>query len=330
MTNSEKYLIVKGAGGGGIGDRLRCVLSGIAYAKLTGRVLYVDWSDGKLVHDSRNVFNELFELKNIQSVQDCPQFDDVYPLAWKGRLNESLHKLYTEFDPHGWDRKAALKQFSFDQSCLDYSNQVLVMWDFDQFSQIASALNQKSSLDFACQLAGEHIAASPSIAEQVNEFFSQNFLVNEKVIAAHIRATTEFDEIKSSVQIYQYIKAIKRHTNYSADKIFLATDNSSVEEIINQKFPGIVKTRKKWFAQPGERIHFNDDCPDPEAALVDAAVEMFLLARSDFLIYQQNSSFGMAAHILSLASKQNITPLFAKPSLMSQVGKKLSGFRGPN
>ncbi len=327
MTCTEKYLIVKGAGGGGLGDRLRCVLSGIAYAKLTGRILYIDWSDGKLVQEHRNVFNELFELKNIQFVQDCPESDDVFPLVWKGRLNESLHTLYTEFDPDGWDRAAALKRFSFNQSRLDYPNQVLVMWDFDQFSELTTLSKQPSSLGFACQLAAEHIAASPFIEHKVNEFYDQNFLTDEKVIAVHIRATKEFDQHKSSVQIDQYTKAIKRHIKQSADKIFLATDNSSVESVISQQFPGSVKTRKKWFAQPGERIHFNDDCPDQETALIDAAVEMFLLAKSDFLIYQQNSSFGMAAHILSKTSQKNITPLFAKQSFINQVRKKLSVFR---
>ena len=325
MNSKPKYLIVKGAGGGGIGDRLRCVLCGIAYAKLTNRTIYVDWSDGKLIPEYRNVFDDLFELKNINSIEHCPEVEDVFPTVWKGRLNESLHTLYTEFDPQGWNRVEALKRFSFDQTRLDYSNQVLVMWDFDQFDSVARLSNQQQSLKFARQLASKHIVSSQFIAQQIKEFCNKQFLVNEKIIGVHIRATSEFDVLKQSVQINQYIKAIDGFLKHSANKIFLATDNSSVENKINEEFQGLVITRDKWFAQPGEKIHFNQDCPDPQTALNDAAVEMFLLAQSDFLIYQQNSSFGMAAHILSHADEKNIMPLFTRKNLKNRIRNKMTG-----
>ncbi len=324
MNSQTKYLIVKGAGGGGIGDRLRCVLCGIAYAKLTNRTLFVDWSDGKLIPEFRNVFFDLFQLKNIDFIEDCPEVEDIFPAAWSGRLLESLHTLYTEYDPDGWDRAEALKRFSFDQTRLDYRNQALVMWDFDQFDQLTKFSNQHHPLEYAKQLVTEHVESSRFIERSVQEFCKREFLDEEQIIGVHIRATNEFNTLKNSVQLDQYIIAISDFFKRSANKIFLATDNSLVEKRIREEFADSVVTRNKWFAEPGQRIHFNDNCPDPQIALNDAVVEMFLLARSDFLIYQQNSSFGMAAHILSNANEQNIMPLFAKQSLKNKASNKIA------
>lgn len=324
-NSKQKYIIVKGAGGGGLGDRIRCVLSGVVYAKLTGRVLFVDWSDGKLIPDSRNIFNELFSFTDTNFVSKCPVSDDVWPLAWRGRLDESLDKLYTEFDPQGWDRKAALQKFSFNQTKLDYPAQTLVMWDFDQFADLA-CLSDNEPLKLAQQLTQKHLKPSVNIRTLIDDFKAKTFAKDEQTIGVHIRATNEFDLIKSSVSFDQYDDAVNRALKNTSSnvKIFLATDNVDVESALRQKFPDKVITRKKWFAKAGERLHLNDDCPEPERALIDALVEMLLLAECDYLIYQQNSSFGRCAHIFSEASEDRITPLFVRQSIRNRVKNKVS------
>ena len=42
---NKKYLIVKGSSGAGLGDKIRGLVVAILYAKLTNRIIYVDWND---------------------------------------------------------------------------------------------------------------------------------------------------------------------------------------------------------------------------------------------------------------------------------------------
>ena len=57
-------LIVKGSGGGGLGDRIRSAIVGIIYAKLSNRKIYIDWSDGVYGDKGNNIFYLLFDVKS--------------------------------------------------------------------------------------------------------------------------------------------------------------------------------------------------------------------------------------------------------------------------
>ena len=323
MKLNEKYLIVKGSGGGGLGDRLRCVLTAIAYAKLTDRCLYVDWSDGKLVADNRNVFFDLFALQDVKFTQTLPQSDDVYPATWRGRLGESLHTLYNELNSLKWDRKAAIDNFSFDQKFLDYPEQILVMWEFDQLTKLLDYYPQNTEQALMRDLADRHLSFEQKIVQSASQFQQKHFAANKTLIAVHIRATDEFKAQKDNVLLDQYKVQIKAFLNADPDncKLFLATDNSDIEKQLEIEYPQHIVTRDKWFAKAGDKLHFNDNCPDQFQALIDATVELYLLASTDYLIYQHNSSFGMSAHILSHAVEENIAALIPGQHTLDRVKK---------
>ena len=325
MDQNAQYLIIKGAGGGGLGDRIRCVLTALAYAKLSKRKIYVDWSDGRLISQQRNVFFDLFELNNIEHLKQLPQSDSVFPSLWQGRLGESLHRLYTEIDPTGWNRQLAIKTLSFDQSQLDYSAQTLVMWEFDQIEKIRSHYSHGSNIALLKDCARSHLSFSKVILDQAEEFLTQHGLIDENFIAVHIRATEEFFKQKDGVKLDQYVRQIKRYLSChdQLTRIFVATDNSEVENELRRLFPKQIVSRNKWFASPGEKIHFNDDCPDPEQALIDAVVEMCILAKAEYLIYQYNSSFGLSAHLLSMADEKNISALVPNSGIHQRLKAKL-------
>ena len=326
MDSKAKYLIVKGSGGGGLGDRLRSVLTAIIYAKLTNRIVYVDWTDGKLISQRRNVFYEYFQIKNIDFVTDCPDAEDVFPLSWQGKLDASLHELYQDSGWVGWDRQAAITQYSFDQRHLDYPQKVLVMWEFDQLSDFSYHYSKLSGNALMRNVAREFLTVKKVIADQVQIFRHQDSLEHESIIGVHIRATNEFMRQKNSVTLGQYvsqinhcIRVLKAENDKHQFSIFLATDNKEVERQLETKFPGRIRTREKWFAAPGEKIHFNDQCPDAEKSLNDAIVEICLLAESDYLIYQYNSSFGMMADYFFKADANNIFALLPGAGILSKV-----------
>lgn len=311
MSDHRKYLIVKGSGGGGLGDRIRSVLTAIVYAKLSNRTIYVDWSDGKLVEHHRNVFYNIFRLKNIAHTSSRPACNDVLPSAWRGKLDMSLHDLYEASGFSDWDRQAAIQRFSFDQSNLDYPNKILVMWEFDQFDRFSAFYSPKSGRCIMRDIVSEHLGFTEQITNEVQRFKQKAYSAGEAIIAVHIRATDEFKQQKNTVYLDKYVSRIKsclRASKHKA-KIFLATDNSEIERLMHLRFPGQLITREKWFAAPGDRIHLNRECPDADKSLRDAMIEICLLADSDYLIYQYNSSFGMFADFMFKSNAENIFKL---------------------
>jgi hypothetical protein len=90
-------LVVKGSGGGGLGDRLWSVLVAILYCRLSGRAIFVDWTDGLLAEQCINAFTKLFSIQGIEVMSDLPEEEvSIHPQAWRGRLRRSLHEVYVE------------------------------------------------------------------------------------------------------------------------------------------------------------------------------------------------------------------------------------------
>lgn len=87
-----KYVIHKGYQG--LGDRLQALSYTLEFARRTGRLLYVDWSDVQWGQgDPANGFGAYFEVcgdgvRMLRSLDEIPRGASVYPDAWKGRLAE--------------------------------------------------------------------------------------------------------------------------------------------------------------------------------------------------------------------------------------------------
>ena len=52
--NMDKYLVLKGCAG--IGNRFITLMKAIQYAKLSRRIIYVDWGDGMFDNVGNNIF----------------------------------------------------------------------------------------------------------------------------------------------------------------------------------------------------------------------------------------------------------------------------------
>src|SRR5574341_1361148 len=126
--NGNKFLLVKGIAG--LGNRILSALIGILYARLTGRRLLVDWSDHYYSNDGSNVFHRFFQCSLCSPTDEIPNTDSVSPRIWRGYLNESawnMRKRYGNINDLGTWQK-----FSIDLTKLDYQEDVLVMWTYDE------------------------------------------------------------------------------------------------------------------------------------------------------------------------------------------------------
>jgi hypothetical protein len=126
--NENKYLLVKGRAG--LGNRMLSALTGILYARLSGRRLIIDWSDYTYSDDGSNVFPRFFQCPLYDPTDEIPDTDSVSPGIWRGNLNESAIDLSNRYSN---DRGSEVwRKFSIDLKRLDYREDVVVMWAYTQ------------------------------------------------------------------------------------------------------------------------------------------------------------------------------------------------------
>ena len=320
--DDAKFIVVKGAGGGGLGDRVRAVLVAILYAKLSGRTLCVDWTDGVYGETGRNAFDELFSVHGIPFSRELPEECDPHPPAWRGRLAKSLDAIYVEDGAPPWSRSAAIQRYSFDFARLDHPARVLVSWDFDQLDALRPFLDEGSrslpheALERAVYRA--HLRPAPGIRRTALDLLAGTEAGRR--IGVHARSTLEFARQKGQVDVEQYFRAVDRIASRIAGptSVVLATDNADVEAAFRRRYASVIST-SKWFAEPGEPLHLNAACPDRGAAARDALVDLMLLSECPYLVTASNSSFSIVARIASVAEPAGHAVLSPKVPLVSRL-----------
>ncbi|MEZ5582514.1 MAG: hypothetical protein R3F37_06955 [Candidatus Competibacteraceae bacterium] len=322
----QQWVMVKGSGGGGLGDRLRAVLVGIAYARACGRGISVDWRDDVYAERGDNAFEHLFQIVGLS--YSPPQYLEcsasVFPPAWSGRLHKSMHAAYVEDGHPPWNRTEAIHRYSFDVTQHNHEQDVLVMWDFDQLPKLLGDRffnpNLLASDEFVAQVARQFIRPSRKIETQLDRLLPPSEAVR---IGVHVRETHEGVAQKGSIPLAAYWAVLDRWRQREKRwEIVLATDNSEVLSRFKERY-GAVIAHDKWFATPGASIHLNPSCPDKLQAAEDAALELSALARCNYLLVRQNSSFGMIAKWLSGLSSDHVCEL--SPSGRTLVQRIWSG-----
>jgi hypothetical protein len=103
-----------------------------------------------------------------------------------------------------------------------------------------------------------------------------------------------------------------------------------VLEALRSRYPQVV-SRPKWFAAPGEPLHLAPDCPDSFTMARDALLEMAMLARCDWLVSVDNSSYSIVARLMSQAPAARRITLTASGTLreraLQKVGRLLARAR---
>ena len=273
---SDKWLVLKASGGGGLGDSIKSLLVAAYYADLTNRVLVVDWRGSVYAEEGVDVFSYLFKLKNLKTQQPLPSSKDIYPDAWRGRLDKSLHEVYTQDGWDSWQRSKVIETYSFDLSKTDYDQAVLVMWEFDQVNALcqnqADLANPTDLYQAACK---KYLHFSDMFKAKLSPILAT---FTEPMLGVHIRATDEFNSNKGTLLPDTYLNAVNNQLKSKPDLgIFLATDNVSVQAWFKQHFPNVIIT-DKWFAEAGQPLHMNEQCPDVLLNVSDALLDIVLLS----------------------------------------------------
>lgn len=323
MNESPLYHVVK-ITSSGLGDAIKAVLAGALYCEVSKRTLIVDWRKSRYSNASENTFYHLFGLQNIPNIREIPNNKAVAPRAWQDRIQQSMHEVYTQDRRGLWNREEAINAYSIDFDKIDYPENITVSWDFDQVAKLLPHFpDYCATPELYRYAAKKFITVDASIHNTVAKITEQ---LPKSYLAAHIRATKEFDHNKGRVPFRRYLDLISDKLSNSQQAFFLASDNIDVQKTLTSTYPNLI-TFDKWFAPSGEALHLSSVCPDNLQNAKSALVDIMLLANSRALICNPNSCFSECAQYFSpLADQKMISALPAK-TLKNRIGQLVRRLR---
>ena len=264
MATSERTLTVYC--NGGLGNRLKVLLSGMVLAETTGRHFQMLWPRTPACVAS---FHSLFVNAWNVIAPEQNQLDGLpyYP----GWLGPELPDLLAETAPHlivghtSWLLRPAL-----------YPPHIL--------------------LEARCKQLYQELCLVPELSARVEEFRSRHF--RPVMVGVHVRRGDFIEQRPDAAgSAITTLAAVDRFLETSpAAGIFLATDDGAVNPYTGRK--RVKGIRKQFIRRYGERVVFTQprslDRRLPEAIL-DATVDLWLLRSSDYFVGTQGSSFSELA-----------------------------------
>jgi hypothetical protein len=290
-----KILLVKGISG--LGDRILCALTAALYARLSDRLLVVDWSDDAYSSDGTNAFHRFFLSGACEPGATIQHTDSVVPAIWRGRIHESAAALRSGYgalnDAQGW------RTFSIDLGRLDYDEEVAVLWTYgEELNPLLPHLDPPQPPGPAARAAllarvlADTLTLQPTIQERVDGFRREHFA--GRVIGVHVRYSDYRTALRRTLQ--QLETLLGRDPTC---RVFLSTDNIQIRRIFESRYGRVIST-PHWYAPiPGQALHFGAARPDPTATGIEALIDLYLLAACDDLIVDTSSSFARVATLLA-------------------------------
>ena len=315
---SPKLLVVKGLNG--MGDRMLSLGTGILYARLAGRSLFVDWTDPVYSDDGSNVFPRLFGCPGLAMRAEIPDTESVAPAFWRGELRTgaaALGRRHRDFAADSWRRA------SVDLARLDYEEDVAVMWTtYNHVGEMRAhfhgefaKLHDLDDAEIMGILLREDLVLDPEIRGRVERFRAQH--LRAPMIGVHVRYADH--RVRLRAILAQTTALLRRERDAG---IFLGTDNVEVKKLFDRLY-GRVVTTPHWYPPAGLKAHDNPACADRLENAREALVDLYLLAGCDYLVCDTSSSFARVAGHLSGIPSSRILDMKAKPKLDRHVRRKM-------
>lgn len=316
MEKNKKYIIVKGCAG--LGNRLYTLSWAIDYAVNSNRILLVDWRDGQFDVEGVNAFSHFFELKGVALQQieqiDLSKITSVYPAAWEGLIGTNV---YDNFEQATLSLKyipfklgTFFKKITFKAGYWKHLSNTNVKGISNLFKHNNFVRGEYLSIDRTEQMV-VFVDFSPLPKESIirknikprNETLMKiDHFVNEKGLAKdtvgiHIRYTDKKPD-KSFEKLYEEIDKVFR----KGMKLFLSTDNKDVISLLQAKYEQVIVYPKYLPEELNEGLHqwalYNGKDDLKSRMFEESIIDMWLLSRCEYLIYQKNSSFSNISSIL--------------------------------
>lgn len=268
---------------GGLGNRIRPLSSCYSLSLLTDRKLIIIWP-----YTTRC-------QANFDNLYDCGL--DVYPdtflsdIAGNSKVYGIPDAIYNERALFGKTELPNLVD-KIGATSTDYSENIRT----DSSDHIVIVTN--NFLRGAFQEHENHfmkniLSPTKLIKQKIKE--EQSILnLDKNTIGVHARATDFFDDHGVSDQFYYNLI---RQNSPERSRIFVASDSKEMEESIQKEFIGtsreiLVRENKHYVGRINQTTNrWADNLDTSNGSVVDAIVDMYLLAKTDFKVYHNSSTF---------------------------------------
>jgi len=326
-TKKDKYLLLKGVAG--IGDRLHILAAAIDYCERNNRKIIVDWADGVFAAPGTDLFEKYFTCLHPLYCKQKPSANELtemsfYPDIFRSFIYDDIYNHYTPVHP-GFIARFPRRFIPDGKWCKIYgywcynSNQIYkalgILLNINNKHDILQGRylpdDIRSDVVVYADMANisrketflKYIQIKDLIKSQIEKFVAEANL-SEKSIGLHIR-NTDKKPLNSTATLIEHIKR-KFGSDYT---IFVATDNKNTEEEIKAHFTNVVKFDKFLpEVHIGGVHHYAQQTKNWEKAelvLEQSIIDMWLLAKCEYLYYLGNSSFSViSSYLHNNAAKQ--------------------------
>jgi len=321
----NKYLVLKGCAG--LGNRLMTICNAIEYCKKTNRKLMIDWSDGVFAEKGVNIFPKYFELKNfpvISSLEEIKiKLDNLscYPPVFKenifsGGYDHFVHAynpFFLKINKRFLFTERLKMLHGFWMSKSRYNDKLISSkWKF--LKEVFCAQNMPLGRDLSIQRTEDivfyfdftpnylkdiflkHISLQNDVETKINAFSQENQL-DSNTIGVHIRSTDKKPQQALEV-LFKKIDKLK----LSNPRFFLATDNKEMAALVKARVSPVIELPKLMPDVKTGGMHmwakYNDQAQVGERILEESIMDMWLLSKCEYLLYQGNSTFSVLAKLM--------------------------------
>lgn len=287
---AERYLLIKAKGG--LGNRMLSAVTGLIYADLSGRQPVIDWRDGIYAPPGVNAYPLLFRASGMPDPDNFDAFGNVAPAKWQGRMAE--HPVTIVDGEH--NGALVYRKSCIDITRTDHDADLAVFWSYvPKVPRMARLMARdprfagRKQTEIICDYLTRYFAPNDRVQHAVDAVLAG---LERPVIGAHLRYTDmagPLDKVKAELA--------RLRARMPQAPIFLATDSLEAQEDIRADF-GNLHVTEKYLPEDGGRLHLLHDSVDPVVEAENAMIDMWALARCDWLIYSRNSTFSGSSALI--------------------------------
>lgn len=294
-TAERRVLLIKAKGG--LGNRMLSAVTGIVLAQLGNRTPIIDWRDGMYVREGTNLYPWLFDAPQRVDPAFYDHATAVAPSIWSGRLVEQPVDIIARHYPRRHSSPFIYRRLSVPLTGADSAAPVGVFWSYlPKLARLRARMRRhprfarRSMAAITHDVLQQYFSPNPRIRGAIDDLFRKR---QRPIIGVHIRFTDR------KVPLPRIKRALARLRDRLPDsEIFLATDSAAAQDYITARFDRVFMIDKQ-LAGDDRALHFSgSEMADPLPEAENAVIDMFALARCDWLVHSRHSTFSVAASLI--------------------------------
>lgn len=265
---------------GGLGNRIRPLATCHSISKETGRTLSMCWQPTmRCMTEFTDLFSDNIELlsyDNVSKLENVSIYSEVSYIHHDATLNnnQTLLYLYHKFGCKTLDQTIHIRSDPAEN---------IIVYDNSFFGNY--------NMDFAYSFI-RSLTPIQIIQNKLNKFLAETH-IDKSWIGVHARGT---DFEPGGVTVHTYINQMRP---LIGRKFFVCSDSLDYENIIKQNIPNVLFNKKDSYVSKSSGGSWQNNVYTPKESVQDALVDMYILAKTDFQIYNKDSTFAVIAKILS-------------------------------